>query len=251
MQHREYSKLPKFVRQDCNIYLQEGVTRARRELRSRLASTLASLPRLTRLDLANNYLIGCLGEILAAVPGYLTYLSIRGCDVNESDLTSLTESKHTDSLRELNLSKVCHFSIYEIDRVLPSSLVKVIQHFSKLTVLNLSQNHLTESSTTDLSNILPSITNLRGLDISGNIILGDNIVTLAQSCAQIPAMQLMRVTCLEGGINDGDMLPGNAGLREVEERLAEVLRSLGREDIVVNFSRLSFAILVDLVDFFD
>lgn len=239
---------------DCNIYLQEGVTRRRRSTRTLLCETFQCFTSLCRLNLSFNFLIGCLGEVLESLRMPLEYLSIRGCDVNDSDLVSLGESKHAASLRELNMSKLCHFSIYDNDRISPGNILKVVKNFPQMTLLNLAQNHLSDTNVKDFScDTLIHMTRLKGLDISGNILALDSQVELARACAHVPSMQWLRLTCMNSTLNDA-MFLHNLELGNMEDvggKLRNEMKSLGRDDIVVDVVRLSFAILVDLVDFFD
>ena len=250
---KKFHKLQRLDIQDCNIYLQEGVTRSRTVARSALSNLFTSFDHLRRLDLSFNYLLGCLGELLDALQQPLEYLSVRSCDLNEADLTSLAESKHAAHLRELNLSKLCQFSIFENDRISPSYLLKILKHFSNLAVLNLSQNHLPDSAMHDFTETLSTnLITLKGLDIAGNILTLENQLEIAKACAKIPAMQWLRLTCVNGAFFNGAMLPVQDNhLEEMSLKLREVLQSHGRGDIAVNVVRLSYAILVDLIDIFD
>lgn len=234
--------------QDCNIYLQEGITRSRTYTRTQLYKTLKSLKHLRRLDLSFNYLIGCLGEILTALHSPLEFLSLRGCDLNEHDLVSLGESKHASSLRELNVSKLCQFSIYESARISPSSTLRVIKNFPNLSILNLSQNNLPDSRIQEFGEmIVKNLICLKGLDISGNIMQFESQMALAKCCAQIPTMQWIRLTCMNAALNNGIFIDNNH-LFEMVTKLRNAMKSCGREDICVDVVRLSFAILVDLID---
>ena len=71
-----------------------------------LCRFLAAFPQLLRLDLSDNYLVGCLGEVLRSVRSPLEFLSLRYCDVAMADLRDLGDSHHATSIRELNLSKI-------------------------------------------------------------------------------------------------------------------------------------------------
>lgn len=237
--------------QDCNLYLQEGITRSRTVTRTRLCDTFSSFSHLRRLDISFNFLTGCLGELLDALRKPLDYLSVRGCDLNENDLIHLANSKHAPHLRELNLSKLCSFSLYENDRIAPMCILRTMKHFPKMTVLNLSQNHLPDSGVKEFGEILTSnLGCLKGLDISGNIMQFDSQIELAKACAEIPHMQWLRLTCMNNVLNEGIMMENNH-LGAMNEKLLDVLKAHGREDICVDVVRLSVAILVDLIDFFE
>lgn len=237
--------------QDCNLYLQEGITRSRTITRSRLCDTFGAFHHLRRLDISFNFLTGCLGELLNALKKPLDYLSVRGCDLNEKDLCNLANSKHAPQLRELNLSKLCSFSIYESDRIAPMCILRTMKHFPKMTILNLSQNHLPDSGVKEFSEILKSsLTSLKGLDISGNIMQFESQIELTKACAEIPQMQWMRLTCMNNVLNEGMFMENNQ-IGAMYEKLLNVLKAHGREDICVDVVRLSVAILVDLIDFFE
>lgn len=235
--------------QDCNIYLKEGITRSRTFGRSRLCETFSVFSRLRRLDLSFNYLIGCLGELLGALQSPLEYLSVRGCDLNETDLKSLSQSKHAQSLRELDISKLCQFSIYESDRISPACTLEMIKHFPNMTVLNISQNNLPDSGMKDFGQTLRThLPRLKGLDISGNIMQFESQLELTKACAQIPMMQWIRLTCMNTSLNGG--LENNQVV-DLMNKLNNAVKQYGREDICIDVMRLSFAILVDLIDFLD
>ncbi|XP_045180954.2 uncharacterized protein LOC123540200 [Mercenaria mercenaria] len=237
--------------QDCNLYLQEGITRSRTVTRSRLCNMLSSFHHLHRLDISFNFLIGCLGELLDALKMPLDYLSVRGCDLNEMDLNNLAKSKHAPHLRELNISKLCSFSIYESDRIAPMSILRTMKHFPKMTLLNLSQNHLPDSGVKELCEILTNnLVCLKGLDMSGNIMQFESQLELAKACAEIPKMQWVRLTCMNNVLNEGILMDNNQ-IGAMYEKLLDVMKSRGRDDICVDVVRLSVAILVDLIDFLE
>ncbi|XP_052769742.1 uncharacterized protein LOC128209652 [Mya arenaria] len=246
-----FTRLTALDLQDCNIYLQEGKTRARTSTRARLSNTLKCLTSLRRLNLASNYLVGCLGEILDAVQNPLQFLGIRSCDLDQSDLSSLEQSKHAASIRELNISKLCHFSLFGSDNLTPSDVLKMVKHFPNVTVLNLAQNHLTDSGMGDFLQTLPKLTSLKGLDLSGNNLQLDSHLSLARACAHIPVMQWLRLSSVDR-LNLDEFLENlNFGNQEMEGKIMNAMKELGREDISVNILPPSVAIMVDLVDFFD
>lgn len=237
--------------QDCNLYLKEGITRSRTVTRTKLCDMLGSFIHLRRLDISFNFLIGCLGELLDSLQRPLEYLSVRGCDLNESDLKNLANSKHAPHLRELNLSKLCSLSMNDNDRIMPMCIIRTAKHFPSVSVLNVSQNNLPDSGTREFCEILnESFPVLKGLDISGNIMQFENQLEIAKACTQIPAMQLIRLTCISSSMNEG-MFLDNFEAGTMSKKLKDVMRSKGRDDIDVDIVRWSVAILVDLIDFFD
>lgn len=239
--------------QDCNIYLQEGRTRSRTALRNKIVETLNCFPNLIRLDLSFNYLLGCLGEILTALKQPLEFLSLRGCDLNENDLSCLTKSQHANHLKELNLSKVCQFSIYDNDRISPMFLLKITKHFSNVKILSLAQNHLPDASVSEFCHILRhDLEYLKVLDIAGNILTEENLTDITKALAHIKSMQKFRLTCTNNLLEDAmGPLDGGNNQEDLKKKFCGVLSCLGRDDIIVDIVRLSYAIFVDLVDIMD
>ena len=232
---------------DCNIYLQEGITRSRTLLRTQLTDTFSRFEHLRRLDISFNYLLGCLGEILDSLQRPLDFLSVRGCDLNEQDLVKLSTSKHAPHLRELDLSKLCYVVIYESDRISPEFLITVLKCFPKLVVLNISQNGIPDASVGSFCEVLTrDLTRLKGLDISGNILQFDNQLELVRACAKVEPMQWLRLTCMNNLLNHDAPV-----VNQMASRLNCLLKSLGRDDISVDVVRLKFALLVDIIDIFD
>ena len=247
---QRFTKIRALDLQGCNIYLQEGRTRSRTSLRYKLVETLSCFPNLVRVDLSFNYLLGCLGELLTALRQPLEYLSVRGCDLNENDLTCLASSHHTKHLHELNLSKVCQFSIYDNDRISPMFLLKITKHFSNVNILSLAQNHLPDASVSEFCNILrQDLKVLKVLDIAGNILTEENLTDITKALAHIKSMQKFRLTCANNLLNN--LVNGGNNMEELKKKFCGVLSSLGRDDITIDLVRLSYAIFVDLVDIMD
>ena len=249
---QKFTQLRALDLQDCNIYLQTGRTRSRTSGRLQMINSLQCFNCLSRLDISFNYLLGCLGEILEALQSPLEYLSIRGCDLNEEDLTALSHSKHASHLRELNLSKVCQFSIYDNDRISPVYLLKITKYFPNIVILNLSQNHLPDASITDFCNVIvDNLTKLKALDISGNILTENNLLAITKSISQLKSMQWFRFT-FAANILEEALIPVNPmNGAHLKKKFSDVLNSLGREDIVLDLVKLSYAIFVDLLDVMD
>ena len=93
--------------QNCNIALQEGRTRRRTQTRHQFTSMLRGFPHLTRLDISQNSFAGCLPEILDALHQPLQYLNVRECDLVDTDIQYLANSRHAKSLRQINMSRIC------------------------------------------------------------------------------------------------------------------------------------------------
>lgn len=239
--------------QDCNIYLQEGRTRSRTSLRHKVIETFNCFPNLVRIDLSFNYLLGCLGELLTSLRQPLEYLSVRGCDLNENDLSCLASCHHTKHLQELNLSKVCQFSIYDNDRISPMFLLKITKHFSNVKILSLAQNHLPDASVSEFCHILRhDLKALKVLDIAGNILIEENLTDITKALAHIKSMQRFRLTCTNNLLQDAiGPLHGGNNQEELKKKFCGVLSGLGRDDITIDLVRLSYAIFVDLVDIMD
>jgi hypothetical protein len=125
-----------------------------------------------------------------------------------------------------------------------------MKYFPKLTLLNLSQNSLPDSGIKEFGDILTGhVRHLKGLDVAGNIMQFDSQLDLARACANIPSMQWLRLTCMNTMLDEGPNDDNPVGT--MFERLKEVMKCNGRDDICVEVVRLSVAILVDLIDFFE
>ncbi|XP_041360934.1 uncharacterized protein LOC121377116 isoform X2 [Gigantopelta aegis] len=248
---KKFSRLRALDLQDCNIYLQEGKTRSRTSGRKQIGETLHCFQHLVRLDLGFNYMIGCLGEVLDSLQQPLEYLSLRGCDLNEQDLDCLAHSKHATHLRELNVSKLCQFSMFDMGRIAPTYLLTIMKHFPRLAVLNLSQNQLPDASIPEFCRTVSTVmTQLKMLDISANIILADTQLDLVRACAKVRTMQKLRLTCTTSFTEEA-RAPLDWPIQcESRKRLLNVFKSLGRSDISVEVIKLSDAIFVDLIDVF-
>ncbi|KAK3088796.1 hypothetical protein FSP39_023791 [Pinctada imbricata] len=251
---RRFHRLRSLDIQDCNVYLLSGRTRSQTFHRMQLVRLLNSFDCLHRLDISFNYLLGCLGELLEALRHPLEYLSVRGCDLNEHDLECLASSSHSKSLRELNLSKLCQFSIYNMDRISPSYLLKIIPQFTNVAILNLAQNHLPDSSIPDFCKTISThLKRLVYLDIAGNILNENSLTELIHSVGKVKPFQLFRITCsnnlLEGMPLDAYQVNQlTAGLRR---KFMNIWKDMGRTDIHLDIVRLSYAIFVDLLDIFN
>jgi len=246
----KFSQLRALDLQDCNIYLQEGRTRSRTSARLQMVNTLTCFSNLLRLDLSFNYLLGCLGELLEALSQPLEFLSVRGCDLNEDDLTALSRSKHASNLRELNLSKVCQFSIYDNDRISPIYLLKITRHFPNVIIFNLAQNHLPDACVVEFCEVLThNLTRLKALDISGNILTEDNLIDITRAIGKLKSMQWFRFTCANNLLEEA-LGPVNAAnnIAEMKKKFCDILSSVGRDDIMIELVKLSYAIFVDLLD---
>ncbi|KAL4217710.1 negative regulation of toll-like receptor signaling pathway [Mactra antiquata] len=184
--------------QNCELYLKEGKTRNCTKTRKTLCDLLSSFNHLQRLDISRIYLYGCLGEILDALRKPLVYLGVRFCDLKKDDIDSLVSSKHSSSLRELNLSGICKWELFN-DKDLPINLLKALQHFPNISVLDISDNNFLDSDTEELCEILShKLPRLRGLDISENLLKWENLLKLVKACCSVSTMQLIKLTCIEG-----------------------------------------------------
>ncbi|KAJ8322251.1 LOW QUALITY PROTEIN: hypothetical protein KUTeg_000722 [Tegillarca granosa] len=236
---------------DCNVYLQEGCTRSRTYWRSKMSQTLHCFKHLVKLDLSFNYLLGCLGELLDALNCPLEYLSLRGCDLNEHDLDCLSNSKHAPKLRELNLSKVCQFSIFENDHISPVYLLKSVKHFTSVCILNLAQNNIPDSSVTEFCDTIKVyLKELKSLDLAKNILTDEHLMDLTRTVAGVKSMQLFRLTW--GNIlEDGHLVIINDNGVNMKKKLSDILCSLGRSDIIIDLVQLTYTIFVGLMDLMD
>lgn len=75
---------------------------ARAEL---LGETLASLPKLHRLDLSNNRIKNKLSVVLTPIQQPLTHLELSACGLSDQDLQYLTRSHHVHHLQGLDISE--------------------------------------------------------------------------------------------------------------------------------------------------
>ncbi|KAL5013654.1 hypothetical protein ScPMuIL_007924 [Solemya velum] len=240
---RKFTRLRALDIQDCNIYLQEGITRRRTSVRLQMINTLACFSSLVRLDIGFNYLLGCLGELLDALVCPLEYLSVCGCDLNEKDLENLVQSKHAQSLRELNLGKLCQYSVYTVDRISPNYLIGITKHFTNLVALRLQRNNLPNSVIPGLCDILTNhLIRLKGLDISRNIFSDVSHMQLVRACAQMKTIQKLRLTCFHS-LAEEILNPGNHV--NMQQQLMQLLNTLGRPDIKLDLVRFSFAIMIE------
>ena len=244
---RKFQNLRCLDMEDCNIYLQPGRTRSQTAGRMKFVQLLSSFSCLQRLDVSYNYLLGCLGELLEALRHPLEFLSVRGCDLNEDDLEALASSKHCLSLRELNLSKLCQFSIYNNDRISPAFLLRIIPRFRNLGILNLAQNYLSDASIPDFcSSLAADLTNLAYLDIAGNVLTEENITLFVKTVGKIKSFQRFRVTCSNNLLEE--IPAANHHALQLRRRFGDIWQSMGRLDIQLDIVRLSYAIFVDLLD---
>ncbi|XP_046574620.1 LOW QUALITY PROTEIN: leucine-rich repeat-containing protein 14-like [Haliotis rubra] len=249
---KKFANLSSLDLQDCNIYLHEGKTRSCTTGRQQIVNTLHCFEHLVRLDIGFNYIVGCLGEVLDALQRPLEYLSIRGCDINEEDLDSLAKSKHAPHLRELNVSKLCQFMIFDTRRIAPSYLLKILKQFPQLTILNLSQNHLSDSSVPEFCHTLTrTLRKLKMLDISANVLTSENQLDITRACANIRSMQKLKLTCVSGLVEEAEQPLNMDNNCEMKQKLVKLLDAMGRGDVVIEVVKLSQAIFVDFVDFMD
>lgn len=248
---KKFSRLRSLDLQDCNIYLQEGKTRSRTIGRAIMVRTLSCFENLVRLDLSFNYLLGCLGEILDALKLPLEFLSLRNCDLNEDDLECLANSKHALSLQELNLSKICQFSIYDNDRISSNNLFKVVFCFKNVKLLNLAQNHFQDSSIPSFCEKLPqNLKKLQYLDIAGNVLTEDSTLQICKALAKVKTFQWFRLTCSNNLLDEalGHLNQAHENAVQAKQRICGLLSALGRTDIHIEIVKLSYAIFVDLMD---
>lgn len=248
---KKFSRLRSLDLQDCNIYLQEGKTRSRTIGRAIMVRTLSCFENLVRLDLSFNYLLGCLGEILDALKLPLEFLSLRNCDLNEDDLECLANSKHALSLQELNLSKICQFSIYDNDRISSNNLFKVVFCFKNVKLLNLAQNHFQDSSIPSFCEKLPqNLKKLQYLDIAGNVLTEDSTLQICKALAKVKTFQWFRLTCSNNLLDEalGHLNQAHENAVQAKLRICGLLSALGRTDIHIEIVKLSYAIFVDLMD---
>ncbi|KAK7091562.1 leucine-rich repeat-containing protein 14-like [Littorina saxatilis] len=245
----KFKNLQAIELQDCNIYLQNGKTRSKTEVRKALCNFLSEFPLLVRLDLSFNFLFGCLGEVLASVSRPLQYLGLRGCDLNVSDLEALAKSKHAASLRELNLSKLnlgaLHYYLEERSQAM-KTMVSILQSFPRLAVLNLSQNNLPDVQVDRLCSVLrTSLKQLKVLDVAAIVMSPQHQVDICLACASIPTFQKICITLVTSLV---DELNNWNGIEDVANKITRKLYAAGRWDVRLETVLFSRALFMDIVD---
>ena len=223
--------------QDCNISLEAGRTRRCTNTRVKLCSLLRTFTQLNRLDLSDNSLAGCLSEVLDILQTPLQYLSLQNCDILDSDVIALSQSKHAGSLRELNLTKVCGLFTDDRFAVTPHTLIRILADkcFAMLTMVTLTQNQLTDAHVDILcAGLRQGCWNrLRAFDISGNMLTANAVLSVVHACCvKGPGLSTPELQCLH--------VPYTHTLLEVAEharhnfalRICQVLKDSGRDDVM-------------------
>ena len=244
--HR-FTNVSRLSLQDCNISLEAGRTRRCTNTRVRLCSLLSTFKYLTRLDLSENSLAGCLGEVLNGLEMPLQYLSLRNCDIFDSDVTALSESKHANSLRELNLTKVCGLFAYDRFAVTPQTLIKSLtsRQFPMLTVVTLVHNQLTDAHMHTLCVALRAGCwhKLRMLNISDNMLTADAVLQVVHACCvngaglSTPELQCLHVPYTHTLLDVAEHARHNFALR-----IYQVLKESGRDDVMVYVTTSTYAV---------
>ncbi|CAG2204319.1 unnamed protein product [Mytilus edulis] len=107
---------------------------------------------------------------------------------------------------------------------------------------------------------LQKFKNVRALDLQdcniylqeGNILTEENLTDITKALAHIKSMQKFRLTCTNNLLEDAmGPLDGGNNQEDLKKKFCGVLSCLGRDDIIVDIVRLSYAIFVDLVDIMD
>ena len=208
---------------NCNIMLQEGRTRCRTATRIQFTNLLSRFNQLTRLDLSQNSFAGCLREVLDALSCPLQYLSLCECDLIDQDIIELAKSKHSASLRHLDLSRICGLVPGDLFAVSTVTLLQNLRHFTQLTVVQLRQNQITDSGVDQLCHLLTEHWHkLKSFDITENIISGDSVLHIVQACS-CTGIQHLRLPHLHNFTDNA--------CQHFSRQVKEVLKRCGRLDI--------------------
>ena len=241
---RQLKDIRALILLNCNICLQEGRTRLRTSARGSLTSLLSSFPGLRRLDLSQNSFAGVLSEILDSLAEPLDYLSLRECDLFDRDMESLANSRHAESLREINLSKICGLFPDDGFAVTTAALVRSLNKFPNLTVVTLAQNQITNPKMTELCKTIAHWRRLRSLNIAGNILSEDPVLDLIRTCTKLPDMQYLYVPYSHNLLEAINVM--EHGRRDFQERIDAILQQSRRTDIKVDIAGLAYAVFANI-----
>ena len=230
---------------NCNIMLQEGRTRRRTSVRRQFTHTLSSFTNLIRLDLSQNCFAGCLPEILDALLQPLEYLCLRECDLLDTDMQYLSTCKHSASIKQLNVSKICGLFPEDSFAVDTGILVSCLKNFSALQVLHMQQNQITDPKIGDVCLAIRSHWHhLKGLNISDNIFTAESALKIVEACVERPSMQHLRVP-YSHNLFDAINLMEN-GRQEFARRVGTVLERHHRTDLEVEVFSLAYAVFANI-----
>ena len=179
---------------NCNVALREGRTRGRTRTRKAFIETLSSFEQLVKLDLSENSLAGCLGEVLESLARPLEYLKLKRCDIVDADMESLARSKHAKSLKYLNVARVCGLFMLDDFAVTPACLVNCLKDFSALRVLHAQQNQLGDAHAADLcSTIERAWPHVKAINLADNVLARNKCYDVVRSCALAPSVEYVKL----------------------------------------------------------
>ncbi len=177
---------------NCSISL-TGRTRVRSALRSRILTFYRSFTQLTRLDIRKSELTGNLEGLLDALQTPLEYLNISSCSLNEDDLRSLSQCRHTHSLRELHVSSLVHKG----DLKTPDCILDCVENMTdNLVVLEIQNNDIGNDHHDRLCELVLQFKQLKMLDTLYNMMSQSSLLTLVKACAQCASLGCLALNLL-------------------------------------------------------
>ncbi|KAK2160187.1 hypothetical protein LSH36_138g02015 [Paralvinella palmiformis] len=225
---------------NCNIMLQEGRTRCRTSTRVQFTNMLSHFSQLTRLDLSQNSFAGCLREVLDALVCPLKYLSLRECDLIDRDIIELARSRHSTSLRHLDLSRICGLIPDDPFAVSTVMLLRNMRYFSSLSVVHLQQNQITDSNVDQLCQLLTEHWHkLKSFNITQNILSGDSVLRIVQVCSRT-SIHHLRLPYLHNFLENFDIFQN--ACEDFSRQVKDVLKRCGRSDVEVQVCGLPYAV---------
>ena len=235
-----FSNIESLAFPNCNIMLQEGRTRRRTSARHQFTGMLGQFHQLTRLDLSQNSFSGCLREVLEALPCPLVYLSLRECDLNDHDIIDLAQSKHSASLRQLELSRICGLFPDDTFAVSTATLLSNLKVFNNLTIIHLQQNQITDSRVNELCDLITGDWHqLKSLNIMENVLSKDSVLRIVRTCAQT-SIHHLRIPYTHNFLENFEIFEN--ARQEFASVVAGVLKDCGRSDVEVEVCGLPYAL---------
>lgn len=225
--------------------LQAGRTRRRTSVRRQFTQTLASFTHLIRLDLSQNCFAGCLPEILDALVQPLQYLCLRECDLLDSDMLYLSNSRHAATIKQLNVSKICGLFPEDSFAVETGTLVRCLKNFHALQILHMQQNQITDPKIPDICTCIRTHwPYLKALNISDNIFSADCAIRIVEACVERPSMQSLKIP-YSHNLFEAINLMENLRL-QFSRRVGSILELHSRKDIDVEVYSVAYAVLANI-----
>ena len=199
-----------------------------------MTQILSGFVQLRRLDLGENFFPGCLEELLESVSQQLEYLSLSGCDdLQKCDLKYLVHSKHSESLKELDLSQTMMPHPHFEEEMTPILVLNNLVHLPNIVVLNLSHNYLADTAgiVKGLCNVLTHHQEaLRVLYVGEDMFTRNDTIEIIRTCVKRQNMRLLSMSHpFEFGLNRS----------EFEALMREEVKRTSRNDLEVEFKKLA------------